>query len=235
MRISLIVLVLLACAPALAQPALLIRPSPIAPRSQASPRLRAGTPAATAINQAMAKLDADYRAFLKDCTPPGKPADARRLVLTPMTGPDFLTVDVREDYSCYQTAHPDVSHRVYVYDLRSGSLIDWSRLLAGIAELAYADDPDLSPAERIAVRSRPLQSFYHKQLHYSAIRACRAAFRDPQTPFMVWPDAKAGGLEIAPFDPPHAIAACAQTVTIPAPQLMRMGADPRLVRALARR
>ena len=62
---------------------------------------------------------------------------------------------------------------------------------------------------------------------------CMEALRQMAGPFMLWPDAKQGGLTVQPSRLPHVSAACGVPALIGSDMLRRQGKQPALLDAIA--
>ena len=97
----------------------------------AFPRIAAPTDdAQRRINRALDRLDAKVRDAARQCLAggPAHPGDWARQIDVPMRGPEFVSYVVSDDVDC-GGAHPNTGHSAIVYDLRSGSPVDWTALL----------------------------------------------------------------------------------------------------------
>ena len=211
----------------------------LGPHLAAFPRIAGPQePAAQRVNQALAAADARLLAAVKDCraqaqADPAQAGDAgepwERTVTVAMRGPRYLALVVGGSMFC-GGAHPDIDGFVLAYDLRTGSPLNWERLLpkavAGTASLTTAAD-----GTRLGVLASPaLTALYLKLLKPED--DCAQALQDGALTFMLWPDATHDGVTMAPADLPHVIAACGDAVTIPQATLRTLGADPALLAAI---
>jgi hypothetical protein len=209
---------------------------PLAAGVAAFPRIAgAGEPALQRINRALTNADARVLAAAKDCheqavqaqTPEGDPWE--RTVTVAMRGPGYLALIAGENWYC-GGAHPDNDEFALAYDLRTGSPLNWERLLpktlAGTASLDEAGD-----GTPLGVLTSPaLTTLYVTLLKPDA--DCAEVLRDTDLHFMLWPDAAHDGVTMAPSGLPHAVAACGDDVTIPMATLRTLGVAPALLDAI---
>jgi hypothetical protein len=211
---------------------------PLGDHLSAFPRIAAAEePALQRINRALTDADARVVAAAKDCRSeaaqePDGPKDGawERTVTVAMLGPGYLALVV-SDYSYCGGAHPDGDSFALAYDLRTGSPLNWERLLpktlAGTASLDSAGD-----GTRIGVLASPaLKALYLKLTKPDA--DCAEALQDTDLHFMLWPDAAHDGVTMAVSGLPHAVAACGDNATIPLATLRTLGAEPALLDAIA--
>lgn len=201
------------------------------------PRIVApATPATAKINAALAVLDRRWADYARNCRAIGKDNEATRTVKVTMAGPRFLSLLASDEEFC-GGAHPDNSTLALVYDLESGRPVDWSKLL-GPRLASSARVETVLDGTRIGVVISPgltrlYQSAVRKAPDYDPAwwNECSEALSDPNLEFVLWLDAKKRGLGAEPVLV-HAVAPCAEDVTIPAADLRRAGADAELLAAL---
>lgn len=61
---------------------------------------------------------------------------------------------------------------------------------------------------------------------------CKDVLSDPGLKLSLWPDAKGGGIAVAPEGLPHVVAACAEPVTIPTATLRKLGVKALILDAI---
>jgi hypothetical protein len=159
------------------------------------------------------------------------PQDAgwQRSVTVAMIGPFYLSLVASDQWDC-GGAYPDAASFALEYDLRTGSPLNWARLLpkalVGTASLDTAGD-----GTRIGVAaSAALTKLYLTLAKPDA--DCASALREADLQFMLWPDAARDGVAMQPSGLPHAIAACGDDAVIPLATLRTLGAEPGLVSAI---
>lgn len=224
---------------ALAAKVVLIAPSPVARGIAAFPRVvRPVGPATRHINAAVARLDARARQAARDCRADSvNPVSWTRSIETPMRGPAFLSYVVSDEFDC-GGAHPSASHAAFVYDLATGTPVDWVALLG--ARLAGTPTLTTGPdgVRTVALDSPRLRALYAAR--YDAVARAQevpveclgdAGADGFIQPMFAWLDARAKAL-IVQFDLNHAMQACSVPVAIPVAVLQREGASARLVAAL---
>jgi hypothetical protein len=210
-----------------------LKPSPPLTRHVAAfPRIAAPAGAAAQrINLALDRQDDNVKSVARQCAHDGWSRD----VTVTMRGPRYLSLTAQDSWYC-GGAYPDAGRLVLVYDLDTGSPVNWARLLPaamiGSASLDTAGD-----GTRIGViQSRVLQDYYVKTRTSDPKDPldadCRDVVQDPALKFTLWPDAHDGGIRIEPVGLPHVVAVCGGSVLIPAAALRRMGVQPSLADAI---
>jgi hypothetical protein len=197
------------------------------------------------INQALEEADSRLRAAAKDCraqaggTQPdaaGAAAGAdkqdpvwQRSVTVAMRGPFYLSLVASDESDC-GGAYPSAASFALAYDLRTGSPLNWARLLpkalVGTASLDAAGD-----GTRIGVAASAALT----QLYLTLVKPdadCASALRETDLQFMLWPDAAREGVAVQPSGLPHVMAACGDDAVIPVARLRTLGAEPGLVAAI---
>jgi hypothetical protein len=205
-----------------------LRPSaPVARGIEAFPRLVAapGDQAAQRINQALARRDAKIREAVKDCHAQDKAGEWQRSISVSMRGPHYLSLIARDNWNC-GGAHPDNGAMALVYDLRTGTPVDWKRLTpAGLLQEASTDTAGDGTTIGV-VKSNALSALLMKSLVAQKIDGdCRDYLADTSLTFMLWPDAGANGITVEPSNVIHAMAACGESVTISVPDSRALGID----------
>jgi len=207
------------------------------PAKGALPRIVSpATPATAKINAALAALDRRWAGYVRGCKAGGKDKEATRTVDVTMTGSLFLSVVAHDQEFC-GGAHPDDSTLALVYDLQSGRPVDWRGLLGPRLVTATRVDTVIDGTRVGFARSPELQ-----RLYLTAVRKapdydpawwdqCSEALSDPDLEFVLWLDARKHGLGAEP-SLVHAVAPCAEDVTVPAAELRKAGADAELLAAL---
>jgi hypothetical protein len=195
------------------------------------------------INAAVARLDANARKAAAECRKEGRGRGWwERNVAVPMTGPRFLAYAITDNAFC-GGAHPSVGTMAMVYDLTTGSPVDWTALLPPSLTGTVALSTEMDGTKMVTLNSKRLHALYLERYRPrgndpkvdAADDECREAVaraERAEAPAMtVWPDAKEGGLAIR-FDVVHAVQACVDDVVIPAATLRAEGAKPVLLEAM---
>ncbi|MBE7246128.1 MAG: hypothetical protein INR63_14365 [Actinomycetospora chiangmaiensis] len=195
------------------------------------------------INAALRRLDGKVREAARACRAEGGAHSSwTRSIRTPMRGPRFLSIAITDDTFC-GGAHPNVSTMSIVYDLTTGTPVDWTTLLPGslTGKVVLATGAD--GTRMVTLSSKALHALYQKFYRRGPAdpkregddAACREAVAETSLgeppAMMAWLDAKAGGLAVQ-FDLIHAVQACADPVIIPTDTLRCEGAQPVLIDAL---
>lgn len=212
-------------------------PAPISAHVAAFPRIVAPNPAQARINAALARQEALLRRMLAECRKAARSPDAwQRSMAVPMRGPGYLALVASDADDC-GSAHPETSAFVIVYDLRTGSPVDWSHLLP--AGLLGRQRLVGAPGAKIVIAdSKPMRDRYRAGYRTGSDSTDDAECRhdlggDAISGFLLYPDANAGGLALLPNGLVHIVdAICNQPVVIPAAELRALGAAPALVGAI---
>jgi len=175
--------------------------------------------------------DADVAEFEKQPGTTGKEnndvsEDWSRNVEVTMRGPRFLSMIAQDGFFC-GGGHPDDNLTVVVFDLRSGTLVDWVSFLAKEAGatstkdvLGYADG------------TRPLVLAELQKLYLAAEEGdCKDYFEDKQS-FLLWPDSKSGALVAEVAGLPHVAAPCKIDFKLTLEQARKLGFSEELLRAI---
>jgi hypothetical protein len=213
-------------------PVALKKSPPVAKNVDAFPRIAApADPAAQRINQALDRRDAQVKTAAKECSN----GDWERAVSVPMRGPRYLALTAQDSWDC-GGPHPDDSLLVLVYDLSTGSPVNWTRLLPASMVQTSTLDTAGDGTKIGVIGSRVLQDFYIKALSSDPKNPlnpdCHEVLNEPDLKFNVWPDAKAGGIAIQPEGLAHVLAPCVSSVVVPISDLRKMGVQPALLDAI---
>jgi hypothetical protein len=219
------------------------RPAALQKDVAAFPKIAAPSSAtARRINAALARLDAALPGVIHECRtgstgPAAADAYWSRKIDVTMAGPRFLSFLIVDDTFC-GGAHPNTAVSALVYDLETGRLADWTRLLPPSLTGKVTTQEDMDGARMVRLTSKRLHALYLAGYGATAQGAnpdCREAVTDTPDrppPASVWPDAKAGGL-VVQFDVVHVAEACALPVVIPLATLKTEGASADLTSAIA--
>ena len=195
------------------------------------------------INVALKRLDANLRKAIRDCKGNDDgPGGWVRKVEPTMKGPGYLSFVIKDTSFC-GGPYPSIGTMAIVYDLRTGTPVDWARLLppslTGQVKLAVGIDG----TRLVTLASPRLHSLYlsgydraiqmaGNDIPVEDLAGCKEAVQETNNPpMMVWLDAKLGGIAIQ-FDLPHAVQACAVPVVIPLAVLRADGANAALLDAI---
>ena len=216
---------------------ILFQPPPLAKGMPALPRITGAlTPADARINTALGKVDASWRAFIKDCRDQaGKDADVERSNQVAMNGPGYFAVTIGYSYDC-GGAHPDGGSIALVYDLGTGRPVNWAQLLPkALVSAVHTDTAGDGTTIGLVVTSKAMRDLYvHKAfatLGREDRKDCADTLNAPDLAFQIWPDAKAGGLGLQP-DLPHVVMACGDPQVISVAELRRLGVAEPLLSAI---
>ncbi len=183
------------------------------------------------INEALNRRDAQAQSAVRSCTTGGW----SRSISVAMRGPRYLAFVAQDSWNC-GNPHDDGSRLVLVYDLSTGSPVNWARLLP--TSLVQSSTLDTAgDGTRIGViGSHTLQEFYINAQFAGTKNAvdpgCRDVLQDSKLNFSLWPDAKAEGIAIEPQGLAHVVAACGGSLVIPVPELRKMGVQGTLLDAI---
>jgi hypothetical protein len=119
-----------------------------------------------------------------------------------------------------------------VFDLDTGTLADWAKLLPELAQHTGTDAAgDGSTLGTIS--SEKLADLYRDMAkHSGSDPACADALKDTELNFILWPDAKQNALAVQPAGLLHAIAACGPALPIPVETLKSLGVSGELLDAI---
>lgn len=200
----------------------------------AMPLIRnAGSGEQQRINQSLKKIDATMLATLAECDKDysnfarmtdnqhaerSRRGDWTRTVAVTMAGPRYLSYLITDSNFC-GGAHPNFSESALVFDLQTGSPVNWIAQLEGReSKLQPAADWNSIPAQQVVDSS--LQAFYAEHLSDDG---CRTIVReDDDLSLLIWPDAKLRKLVLG-SNLRHVIEACAEHVMISAEQARQLG------------
>ncbi|SFM26922.1 hypothetical protein [Methylobacterium pseudosasicola] len=195
------------------------------------------------INAAVKRLDAQVRKAAKSCKAEGGAQSSwERSIRAAMRGPRFLSFAIHDSTFC-GGAHPNTGTTAIVYDLTTGTPVDWTTLLppaltGKVALATQADETKMVTLSSKRLHALYLQAYRPKTGKPKADaddKECREAVTETysgEPPAMtVWPDAEAGGLAVQ-FDLAHVVQACADTVVIPTATLRREGVQAVLTDAI---
>lgn len=204
----------------------------LSPSAEALPHLAGDSAQIAAINADLDRMDASDAENIAECTRGGWD----RSVQKPMTGPDFVTLRVVNDYYC-GGAYPVISQTVVTWDLSTGRRVDWTAALPGL-NLAPDTFEDMPAGYVPNVRSAALAAWYSAKLLAQPdaewVEQCRPVL-DPaslaDTGFRIWADPEQGGVTVD-ADFPHVAQACGEHATLTLADLRRFNADARLVAAI---
>ena len=215
-------------------------PPPVQDKIAAMPQIIDPVDAAEVrINTALGQLDANVRKAAGDCKLPDATRGSwERLIDVPMRGPGYLSFVITDLTYC-GGAHPNTSTMSIVYDLRTGSPVDWTQLLPASLTGTLALQEGQDGTKMITLASQRLF-----ELYVAGYRAANNPTGDPSCEqaieqsggngppaMMAWLDARVGGLALQ-FDLIHAEEACAQPIVIPLSSLSAEGTKPELLDAV---
>jgi hypothetical protein len=207
---------------------------PVTANVAAFPRLAAGAQPAIIerINKALARGDGRVQKAATDCLREDRRhADWSRKVSVTMQGPRYVSFVASDEYFC-GGAHPDSSTVALVFDLDTGTLADWAKLLPELVQHTGTDTAgDGSALGTIA--SEKLADLYRDTAkHGGSDPDCADALKDTELNFILWPDAKQNALAVQPAGLLHVIAACGPALPIPVETLRSLGVNVELLGAI---
>jgi hypothetical protein len=189
------------------------------------------------INTALRRLDAAVRKAAGNCKGnDGNAGDWERSVDVPMRGPGYLSFVITDSAFC-GGAHPDVATMSIVYDLRTGSPVDWTQLLPPSLTGKLALQEGADGTKMVTLASKRLLALYLAGYRTGnatgddqaeCAQAIRDVTGDGAPAMMAWLDSKDGGLAVQ-FELPHAVQACEEPVVIPIETLRAEGAQAALL------
>lgn len=205
--------------------------------------VRASTPAEQKVNAILNQLnermakslidcDANYRNWAKLVDNPltgsnGVDGDWERKIAVTMTGPRLVSLVAFDNLFC-GGAHPDSYTLPMVFDLTTGTQVNWINYIDKSADASTYSDTESDGAIVDALIVPALREMTIRR----ASGDCEHAFQKAQ-PYQLWPDAKSGTLVAEPFDLPHVVAACADALRLTLDQARKLGFDDRVLKAIA--
>jgi hypothetical protein len=191
------------------------------------------------INTALGRLDESVRKAAEDCKlSDGKPGYWGRTIDVPMRGPGYVSFVITDGTDC-GGAYPSASTMSIVYDLRTGTPVDWTQLLPTALTGTLALQVGADGTKMVTLASQRLF-----ELYLAGYRAANGPAADPDCgqviedsgangppAMMAWLDARTGELAVQ-FDLIHALQACAKSIVIPLSTLRAEGAQTDLVDAV---
>jgi hypothetical protein len=195
------------------------------------------------INAALTRLDTKVRTAAAECRKQGRGRGWwERNVSVPFKGPRFISYEITDNAFC-GGAHPSIGTMAIVYDLATGSPVDWTALLPPPLTGKVALSTEMDGTRMVTLASKRLHDLYVELYRPkggnpevdAADEDCREAVvqagnADPPA-MKVWLDAKEGGLAVR-FEVSHAMNACVDSVVVPTATLRQEGAAAALVDAL---
>ncbi|MGA7657409.1 MAG: hypothetical protein WCA96_11590 [Methylocella sp.] len=206
---------------------------PVAINVAAFPRLVAGADPAIVkrINKLLARGDGRVRNAARDCLRMGrKRADWSRKVSVTMQGPRYLSFVASDDYYC-GGAYPDTSTVALVFDLNTGGLVDWAKLLPELAQRTGADTAGDGSTLGTVSSGRLSDLYRDLAKRGGGVPECVDSLKETEMNFLLWPDTKQDGLVVQP-DLAHVIAACGPALPIPLQTLRSLGVNAEFVKAI---
>jgi hypothetical protein len=185
------------------------------------------------LTKALAECDAAALADMKQSHIPQKDwpgavaEDWSRKVEVTMQGPRFLSLVATDDYVNCAGAHPASDTMAMVFDMTTGTPLNWPAMVAKSAGASTFAD---TVADGNKVEALVLPALATINLA-AANDDCKEAFQNPQS-FQLWPDAKAGTLVAQAFDLPHAAADCAIQFPLTMEQARTLGFGESLLSAI---
>lgn len=152
--------------------------------------------------------------------------DWERRVEVTMAGPRFLSLKATEDYFCGGN-HPDDETEPLVFDVTTGSLIDWPAMLPN-ANDAAAKAWEFRGAESLSTVTLPRLEELNLR---KAVPDCKDAFQHPQS-FLLWLDARDGTIVAEAADLPHVVQACAEEIRLNTAAARDLGFSDELLQAV---
>ena len=152
--------------------------------------------------------------------------DWSRKVQVTMVDPRFLSVVESEDYDC-GGAHPDSGQMALVFDMTTGSPVNWVLQVPKSAGASAYTDNTMDGSKMGALILPALRPMAVA----AAVDDCKEAFSDAQS-FQIWLDAKRGTVVAQAFGLPHAGAECAQEINLTIDQARKMGFSETILIAL---
>jgi hypothetical protein len=188
----------------------------------AFPHLAPSAPFAAQINAALDEARKKALDNAADCKTSEGGNGVERYVDVTMRGPRFLSFLVTDNYWC--GAHPDSVRTAFVYDLTTGELADWNKLLPSSMAGKVVMDDGIG-----LLNSAVLRRIYVRNLVKSADPECKDVIAETDYNFLLWPDAKKRALVLDQNDFPHVVAACGGQVELSLSELRGLGVSEELI------
>jgi hypothetical protein len=184
------------------------------------------------INLSLKKIDATMLSTLAECdrdysnfaqmtdnqhAEQSHRGDWTRKVAVTMAGPRYLSYLIKDSNFC-GGAHPNFSESALVFDLKTGSPVNWTAVLGRESKLQPADDWISIPAQQVVNKS--LKAFYAEHLSDDECR--KIVSEDDDLSLLIWPDAKLRKLVLG-SNLRHVVEACAEHVTLSAEEARQLG------------
>jgi len=118
-----------------------------------------------------------------------------------------------------------------VFDLNTGGLVDWTKLLPELAQRTGADTAGDGSTLGTVSSDRLSDLYTDLAKRGGGVPECVDSLKETEMNFILWPDAKQDGLVVQP-DLVHAIAACGPALPIPLQTLRSLGVDAEFVKAI---
>lgn len=185
------------------------------------------------LTKALAECDAAALADMKQSHIPQKDwpgalgEDWSRKVEVTMQGPQFFSLVATDEYVHCAGAHPNSDTVAMVFDMTTGTPVNWLALVAKSAGASVFTDA-VADGSQIGALVLPALA----TINLAAASAdCKDAFLDPQS-FQLWPDARTGTLVAQAFDLPHAATDCVVQIPLTMEQARTLGFDEKLLSAI---
>lgn len=149
----------------------------------------------------------------------------QRSVAVTFKGPRYLGFTATDTYFC-GGPHPDGGSAPFVYDLATGSPVNWIRLFPAGAKPYRGNAVDGS------VMGEVIWPVLGRRAVSGATADCEGAYSDPEVSFTISLDARAGELQADAPDVSHALQGCEDSETLTPDQLRKAGFAPELADAL---
>jgi hypothetical protein len=217
----------LVCLPAASKadaPMVLTQPPSFAQDANALPRIDATDDVSQKINAQLATMDRNALDERATCLAAGALSDWSRATYVTFAGPDFLGLEVLAGGYCDGAAHPYNYQQVLTFDLATGEPLDWRKMLPrAFAELETGQglppSPELSAIFILA--ESPIDP------------DCQDELTSEPLSFSLRLDAEKHRVAISPTSLSYVGTHCIDTIWLTAMQLQTLGADGRLLAALA--
>ena len=203
--------------------------------AEALPRVLSGPKPAIikSINAVLTRLDAKAVKAQRECGDEKKGGYYARTAETTMQGPRFLSFVTHEGFFCPGSAHPDSNAQALVFDLSTGKLVDWEKLLPGKLHVKKLD----ASLEKefpfyVTVSSDAIWELYKKAALEDNKDADCATALDEKLDFILYPDAKEAAVAVEEVGLRHAVKACGTTLYMTGDMLKTLGASKELIDAL---
>lgn len=205
---------------------------------QAFPETKDGGATVSAINASLAEYDKKVLRAAEECDTDLAGSEIKtgedkenwtRTVDVTLHGPHYISYVAKDKYFC-GGAYPNAWVFALVYDLKTGKVVDWTKLLVATTSQSQSNSDG---SESQTVSSASLAKVYLAKILPKLDKDCADAIRseDFASGFSLWPDAKSGSLVLHP-NLSHAVAACGEDISLNVEEQRSVGVAEEMIGAI---